>query len=225
MKRSRSCSAGWMRRSGKWKKSKRRFGRARARATSNRSSSGFYRACSTRSARRIAAITILNVRPVVPFNRAAGDPELIWMSGVYYRYDLFGTGLRYLPKRDVGTGAGGAPVPVRRISTDPSRGHADHRRGNDAGASSPGGSVPSSGGAIPPPSGGSTPSMAVGGASPAPVGNALPSMENVVALAARVCNAELGAHVPGPPPFSEATMAAALAAGASARMMGRPMTM
>lgn len=45
-----------------------------------------------------------NVRPVVPLHRCEGDPQLLWMSGVYYRYDIFGTGIRQLPDRIAGMG-------------------------------------------------------------------------------------------------------------------------
>jgi len=38
-----------------------------------------------------------NVRPVVPVGRTEGDPLVLWMAGVYYRYDIFGTNIRYLP--------------------------------------------------------------------------------------------------------------------------------
>ncbi|MFH1502862.1 MAG: glycoside hydrolase family 88 protein [Candidatus Eisenbacteria bacterium] len=77
--------------------------------------------------------TVDNVRPVVPLHRSPGDPRLIWMSGIYYRYDLFGTGLRYAPgAADAGS------LPLR----------------------------------------------------------ALPPREEIVSLAAHVCDAELAAHVP-----------------------------
>lgn len=42
-----------------------------------------------------------NVRPAVPLYRKPGDPAVLWMAGVYYRYDVFGTNIRY---------AGSAPV-------------------------------------------------------------------------------------------------------------------
>lgn len=41
--------------------------------------------------------TVDNVRPVVPLRGSSRDPRLLWMSGIYYRYDLFGTGIRYAP--------------------------------------------------------------------------------------------------------------------------------
>jgi hypothetical protein len=44
-----------------------------------------------------AGSSVDNVRPVVPIGRASGDPIVLWMAGVYYRYDIFGTSIRYLP--------------------------------------------------------------------------------------------------------------------------------
>ncbi len=48
--------------------------------------------------------TFDNVRPVVPLHRSPGDPLVLWMSGVYYRYDIFGTGIRHMPDGVSGVG-------------------------------------------------------------------------------------------------------------------------
>jgi hypothetical protein len=36
-----------------------------------------------------------NVRPAVPLYRRPGDPAVLWMAGIYCRYDVFGTNIRY----------------------------------------------------------------------------------------------------------------------------------
>jgi hypothetical protein len=44
-----------------------------------------------------AGSSVDNVRPTVPLDRKPGDPLVLWMAGVYYRYDIFGTNILYLP--------------------------------------------------------------------------------------------------------------------------------